>query len=172
MVGLAGVLPFNAVRRGRLFSFGRHHAAHALYPADAILALVASCTHNRRDMGPAHAPIVTADDIERSPGTPIEQIIESKIPGIQVTRSIGGGIVIRIHGISSFYSNNDPLYVIDGTPMEPGPGGALTGVNPYDIETIRVLKDPAETGIYGVRGANGVIVVTTKRPGGHEKPSA
>jgi len=138
----------------------------------AILALAASCTHNRRDLGPAQEPIVTAEDIERSPGVPIEQIIESKIPGIQVTRAVSGGIIIRIRGISSFYGNNDPLYVIDGTPMEPGPGGALTGVNPYDIETIRVLKDPADTGIYGVRGANGVIVVTTKRPGGHEKPSA
>lgn len=136
------------------------------------LVLVTSCMHNRRDTGPAQAPIVTADDIERSPGTPIEQIIESKIPGIQVTRTTSGGISIRIRGTSSFYSNKEPLYVIDGTPMDAGPNSALNAVNPYDIESIRVLKDPAETGIYGVRGANGVIVVTTKRPGGREKPSA
>jgi len=141
-------------------------------PLCIVLALVASCMHNRRDTGPAEAPVVTAEDIERSPGTPIEQIIESKIPGIRVARTTSGGISIRIHGTSSFYGNNEPLYVIDGTPMEPGPNGALNGVNPYDIESIRVLKDPAETGIYGVRGANGVIVITTKRPGGREKPSA
>ena len=137
-----------------------------------VLALVASCTHGRRDMGPAMEPVVTADDIERSPGTPIEQILEAKVPGIQVARTTSGGIVIRIRGISSFYGNNNPLYVIDGTPIDAGPQGALNGVNPYDIESIRVLKDPADTGIYGVRGANGVIVITTKRPGGREKPSA
>ena len=141
-------------------------------PVCVALALVASCTHSRRDMGPARAPVVTAEDIERSPGTPIEQIIEAKIPGIHVTRTSSGAIAIRIRGISSFYSSNDPLYVIDGTPLDAGPEGALTGVNPYDIESIRVLKDPADIGIYGVRGANGVILITTKRPGGGKPPSA
>ena len=141
-------------------------------PLCAVLALVASCTHGRRDMGPAKAPVVTAEDIERNPGTPIEQIIEAKIPGVQVTRTSTGAIAIRIRGTSSIYSGNDPLYVIDGTPLEAGPGGALIGVNPYDIESIRVLKDPADIGIYGVRGANGVIVITTKRPGGRGKPSS
>ena len=138
----------------------------------AALALVASCTHGRRDLGPARAPEVTAEDIERNPGTPIEQIIEAKIPGIHVTRTSSGAIAIRIHGTSSFYGSNNPLYVIDGTPLDAGPEGALTGVNPYDIQSIRVLKDPADVGIYGVRGANGVILITTKRPGGREKPSS
>ena len=138
----------------------------------AALAIVASCTYGRRDTGPAKAPVVTAEDIERSPGTPIEQIIEAKIPGIHVTRTSSGAIAIRIRGTSSFYSSNDPLYVIDGTPLDAGPEGALTGLNPYDIESIRVLKDPADIGVYGVRGANGVIVITTKRPGGREKPSS
>jgi len=137
----------------------------------AVLVLAVSCVHGRRDTGPASAPIVTAEDIERNPGTPIEQIIESKIPGIMVTRTGNGGIAIRIRGTSSFYSSNDPLFVIDGTPIDAGPGGSLAGINPYDIESIRVLKDPADTGIYGVRGANGVIVITTKRPGGTKPPS-
>ena len=136
----------------------------------AAIALVTACTHSRRDTGPATAPLVTAEDIERNPGVPIEQILESKVPGIQVARTVTGGVSIRIRGTSSFYSNNEPLYVIDGTPMDAGPNGALVGLNPYDIDTIRVLKDPAETGIYGVRGANGVIVITTKRPGTHDKP--
>lgn len=140
-------------------------------PLWIALALVASCTHSRRDMGPAMAPIVTAEDIERNPGTPIEQLLEAKIPGIHVTRTSNGAIAIRIRGVSSFYGSNDPLYVIDGTPLQPGPEGALTGVNPYDIESIRVLKDPADIGIYGVRGANGVILITTKRPGGGKPPS-
>ncbi len=141
-------------------------------PFCAALVFAVSCTHGRRDMGPAREPVVTAQDIERSPGTPIEQIIEAKIPGIRVTRTGSGAIAIRIRGTSSFYSSNNPLYVIDGTPLEAGPEGALTGVNPYDIESIRVLKDPADIGVYGVRGANGVILITTKRAGGREKPSA
>jgi TonB-dependent SusC/RagA subfamily outer membrane receptor len=53
--------------------------------------------------------------------------------------------------------------------MEPGAGGVLSGINPHDIESIRVIKDPAELGIYGMRGANGVILITTKRPGGPRK---
>jgi TonB-dependent SusC/RagA subfamily outer membrane receptor len=136
----------------------------------AALALGAACVHGRRDTGPATSPVVTAEDIERNPGTPIEQIIEAKIPGIQVTRTGNGGIAIRIRGTSSFYSSNEPLYVLDGVPLESGPGGALTGLNPYDIQSIRVLKDPADTGIYGVRGANGVVVVTTKQPGHRDRP--
>jgi TonB-dependent SusC/RagA subfamily outer membrane receptor len=50
-------------------------------------------------------------------------------------------------------------------PITPGPGGALNGINPYDIESIRVLKNPADIAIYGMRGANGVIVITMKKPG-------
>jgi len=57
------------------------------------------------------------------------------------------------------------LYVIDDVPIAPGSTGILTGINPYDIETIKVLKDPADTGIYGIRGANGVILITTKHAG-------
>lgn len=144
---------------------------HRFVPLCAALALATSCMHSRRDTGPAVSPVVTSQDIERNPGAPIEQVLEAKVPGIQVSRASNGGVVIRIRGASSFYSSSQPLYVIDGTPMEAGPGGALNGVNPYDIDTIRVLKDPADTGIYGVRGSNGVIVVTTKRPGGGKPPS-
>ena len=75
----------------------------------------------------------------------------------------GGGIAVRIRGASSFNGSNEPLYVLDGFPMTPGPGGALTGINPYDIASIDVLKDAASTAIYGSRGANGVILIETKR---------
>jgi TonB-dependent SusC/RagA subfamily outer membrane receptor len=115
---------------------------------------------------PVGQPMVTADDIERNPSEPIEKIIQAKIPGVLVTRTADGGIALQIRGASSFYGGTAPLYVIDDVPFEAGPNGALTGLNPHDIESIRVLKDPADTGIWGVRGANGVIVITTKRPGG------
>jgi len=108
---------------------------------------------------------VTAADIERNSGEPIEKILQAKVPGLSITRTADGGIAVQIRGPSSFHGNNAPLYVIDDVAIQPGPGGALTGINPHDIESIRVLKDPADTGIYGMRGANGVIVVTTKKPG-------
>ena len=106
---------------------------------------------------------VTAEDIQRTPGKPIEQLLMSRFPSVQVTRAPDGGIAIRIRGTTSIHGSNEPLYVIDGVPIRPGPGGGLAGINPYDIESIEVLKDPTSTTMYGVRGANGVIVITTKR---------
>ena len=61
-------------------------------------------------------------------------------------------------------AGTSPLYVVDGTPIEPGPGGYVTGINPEDIQSIRVLKYAHETAAYGVRGANGVVLITTRRP--------
>jgi TonB-dependent SusC/RagA subfamily outer membrane receptor len=83
-----------------------------------------------------------------------------------VTNAEGGGIHIRIRGGNSSFSGSDePLYVVDDVPLSPGSGGILF-LNPYDIQKIEVLKNPADVGIYGVRGGNGVIKITTKRPGG------
>jgi TonB-dependent SusC/RagA subfamily outer membrane receptor len=107
---------------------------------------------------------VTAEDIERNPGRPIEEVLASRFPGVSVVRSPDGGLSIRIRGATSITGSNEPLYVIDGVPIEPGPGGALFGINPHDIESIEVLKDAASTTMYGVRGANGVIVIKTKQP--------
>jgi len=71
---------------------------------------------------------------------------------------------VRIRGGSSIKGGNTPLYVLDGVVIDPGPNGYLTGVNLNDIESIEVLKEPAETALYGMRGSNGVIVIKTKRP--------
>ncbi len=87
----------------------------------------------------------------------------SRFPGVVVERT-ADGISIRIRGTTSIHGSNEPLYVIDGIPIFPGPGGALAGINPYDIETIEVLKDAAATTMYGMRGANGVIVINMKKP--------
>ncbi len=113
---------------------------------------------------PPGDPAVTAEDIERAPGKPIEELLMSRFAGVWVTRTSDGGIAVRIRGATSIYGSNEPLYVIDGVPIRPGPGGSLAGINPYDIESIEVLKDPANTLMWGVRGANGVIVITTKLP--------
>ena len=108
---------------------------------------------------------VTAADVRQTPTESPEKMLEGKFPGITVQRSPEGGLFIRMRGAASVHGPSAPLYVIDGTPVEPGPNGDLTGLNPYDIESIRVLKDAASTAMYGVRGGNGVIVIKTKRPG-------
>ena len=108
---------------------------------------------------------VTAQDAQRTPTESVEKMLEGRFPGVVVQRSPEGGLMIRMSGASSLYGSNAPLYVIDGVPVEAGPNGDLVGLNPYDIQSIRVLKDPANTAMYGVRGANGVIVIKTKRAG-------
>ena len=87
----------------------------------------------------------------------------AKVPGVWITRTPDGGIAIRIRGTTSLNASNAPLYVVDGMAIQAGPNGSLTGINPYDIETIEVLKDAASTSMYGSRGANGVIIIKTKR---------
>ncbi|HUF65235.1 MAG TPA: TonB-dependent receptor plug domain-containing protein [Gemmatimonadaceae bacterium] len=151
---------------------------HPRFPAPALIAfglagaLLSSCTGSRQDTaGAASAPapdgrtIVTAADLDQSPTQPIEQVLMARVPGIVVTRTPDGSLSIRIRGATSIEGRQDPLYVIDGVPIEPGPYGALTGINPYDIASIEVLKDAASTTLYGLRGANGVILIKTKPPG-------
>jgi TonB-dependent starch-binding outer membrane protein SusC len=79
-----------------------------------------------------------------------------------ISRTADGGIAVRIRGNGSINASMEPLYVIDGLAIQPGPGGALVGINPHDIESIEVLKDAASLSFYGMRGANGVIVIKTK----------
>ena len=131
-----------------------------------LLGLGSGCVH-RSSTSPPSPPrgsIVTAEDIERQPGQPIEQVLMGRFPGVTVTRTSDGGIAVRIRGTTSIRGSNEPLYVIDGVEIQAGPGGSLTGINPHDIASIEVVKDPAGEAMYGVRGANGVIIITTKRP--------
>ena len=108
---------------------------------------------------------MTSEEIRRqvSSDEPLEKVLQGRVAGVTVIRT-GEGISVRIRGGSSIYGNNEPLYVLDGMPIQPGPNGALSGLNPYDIESIKVLKDAADTAMYGIRGANGVIVIKTKKP--------
>ena len=138
-----------------------------------VLGFVAACSSSPSghpsggQTAPTPQPQVTAKDIEQHDGQPIEAVLQAKVPGIIVTRLADGGIAVQIRGASStFYGSNQPLYVVDGVAFRPGPNGELVGINPYDIETIRVLKDASETALYGVRGGNGVIEITTKKPKG------
>jgi TonB-dependent SusC/RagA subfamily outer membrane receptor len=137
----------------------------ALLRLGLLVGLTAGCAHPQKTSPtPSHIPTVTAADIERSPGDPIEKVLAGRVSGVALMRRPDGGIAVRIRGTTSVNGNTEPLYVIDGLPIVPGPGGSLTGINPYDIESIKVLKDPIDISEYGIRGANGVILITTKRP--------
>ena len=106
-------------------------------------------------------------------------MIQGKAAGITITPTNGepgGGVSVRVRGGTSISSSNEPLYIIDGMPVQSGstlPGGEgetsgsqrnpLSRLNPNDIESITVLKDASATAIYGARGANGVVLITTKK---------
>lgn len=112
----------------------------------------------------ASAAAATVNPDGRVPTESVEQMLEGRVAGVIVSRTPDGSIAVRIRGSSSAYGNNEPLYILDGLPLQPGPNGALSGINPRDIASIRVLKEAADIGMYGSRGANGVIIIKTKRP--------
>jgi TonB-dependent SusC/RagA subfamily outer membrane receptor len=111
---------------------------------------------------PPAGTTVTADDLDRAGNDAIEKSLEAKVPGVLISRAPDGSLVVRIRGNSSISANMEPLYIIDGMAVQPGPGGALQGINPHDIESIEVLKDAASLSFYGLRAANGVILIKTK----------
>jgi TonB-dependent SusC/RagA subfamily outer membrane receptor len=141
------------------------NASKILVPAGLVAALLTACSHGAKPKGstaPARDADVTAEDMRTSPERSIEQQLMAKVPGITVSRTSSGGLAIRIRGGSSLYGNNNPLYVIDGLAVEAGPDGEMPGINPYDIDSIKVLKDTEAMTMYGSRGANGVIIIKTK----------
>ncbi len=108
---------------------------------------------------------VKGDAIASAGSASFSQALQGRAAGVNVTSNSGtpgGGSTIRIRGMGSINSGNDPLYVIDGMPVGSGPNTADM-LNPGDIESVEVLKDASAAAIYGSQGANGVILVTTKR---------
>ncbi|MFD2722036.1 SusC/RagA family TonB-linked outer membrane protein [Hymenobacter monticola] len=110
---------------------------------------------------------VGAADIVRQPVPDVTQAIQGKVSGVTITSNGGApggaaGTSVRVRGITSA-GNNNPLYVVDGFPLPDGGDNQLNAISPNDIETIDILKDASATAIYGVRAANGVVIITTKR---------
>ena len=118
---------------------------------------------------------IRSDDLKKIPVNSFDQGIQGKVTGVQVTQlssQPGGAISLRIRGGNSIMAGNEPLYVIDGVLIEsamdfswigsPAQNG-LSSINPNDIESMEILKDASATSIYGAKGANGVVLITTKR---------
>ncbi len=108
------------------------------------------------------AATVKKDDIAKRSVTNLTKAMEGLAPGVISTS--GGGqpgssATIQIRGYGSIYASNDPLYVVDGVPYD----GSISAINPADIESMTVLKDASAGALYGARGANGVVMITTKR---------
>jgi TonB-linked SusC/RagA family outer membrane protein len=113
---------------------------------------------------------ISSKDLNRTVNTSLEQAIQGRAAGVYVTQNTGapgGGISVNIRGINSINGANEPLYVIDGVQIQgsisPGGANALSFLNPADIENMQILQGPNATAIYGSRGTNGVILITTKR---------
>ena len=137
-----------------------------------LAGLAAGCAQRKpapareapRSTAPESLSIVTSKEIDRSPaaGESIERLLQGRVAGVVVTQT-ADGIAVRIRGGTSEYGNNEPLYIVNGMAVAAGPNGSLAGISAYDIESITVLKDAASMTMYGSRGANGVIVIKTKR---------
>ncbi len=126
---------------------------------------------------------IKADELGEQPAVSIDQALQGKVSGVTISQNSGapgGGISVRVRGITSLTGSNEPLYVVDGVPIDGNSGNdsfnfssmggesgqtkvsALSTINPSDIASIEVLKDASATAIYGSRASNGVILITTK----------
>lgn len=124
---------------------------------------IGSCHHASRGAHPDTSRVVlTADDIARSPGQSLEQLLLAHVPGLYVTRAPDGHSVVHMRGTTTLMGEEEPLFVVNGIPLGPNPWGNLNAINVHDIEAVEVLRDAAATAEYGSRGANGVIVIRTK----------
>jgi len=130
----------------------------------------------KRDLTGSVASLKSEELLKTNP-TGINQALQGKIAGVMVSQSDGApgaGITIQIRGSNSFTTTTEPLYVVDGIPFNVGTAPAtdygmkqennpLSTINPKDIESIEILKDASATAIYGSRGANGVVLITTRK---------
>ena len=111
--------------------------------------------------------VITEDEIYETNAVSLNELIAKRVPGITISETSDGRIVTRIRGRNSFSGEDAPLYVVDGFPTDPMSDGSLPGVLITEIKSIEVLKSPAQTARWGMRGANGVILVTTKSGAGN-----
>ena len=145
------------------------------------IVVVGYGSQNASDLTGAVSQLKESDDVVRQYQS-VDGLLQGRMAGVQVTSNIGqpgGGISVKIRGVNSLRGNNEPLYIVDGIVIssagedtnnafsdgneDQGVQNGLAGINPRDIESIEVLKDASATAIYGSRGANGVVLITTKK---------
>lgn len=129
---------------------------------DADEVAIGYGTQSRSDVTGAISSLDEEDFKDERP-VRLEELLEGRVAGVRLVRTANGRTGLRIRGAGTVMDSGDPLYVIDGMPISAAPGDALLGLNPRDVQSIEVLKDAAATAIYGSRGGNGVILITTKR---------
>lgn len=128
----------------------------------ALIVSALGCSHSRdttTSIQPRRAPGLTAEDIARNPGVPVEELLASHVPGIRIGRANDGRTVMMVRGQNSI-EPQEPLFIVDGVPL--GNAANFLAVNRNDIESIQVLRDAASTAMYGLQGSAGVIVIKTK----------
>lgn len=111
---------------------------------------------------------VNGEELNSVSQTSVDQVLQGRVAGVRITQTNaepGGGFSVRIRGTNSITAGNEPLYVVDGLPGT----NPLNSLNPSDIQSVEVLKDASATAIYGARGSNGVVIITTKQ-GKKESP--
>lgn len=153
------------------------------------IVIVGYGTQRKKDLTGSISSI-SGDELTQASTLTFDQMLQGKVAGVQISQTTGapgGNVNVVVRGISSITGGNQPLYVVDGYPIGTGGGGSdmriggaafsasgmasltqnrvnpLAAINPADIESIEILKDASATAIYGSRGANGVVIITTKR---------
>jgi TonB-dependent SusC/RagA subfamily outer membrane receptor len=136
-------------------------------PLVTLVLLLGACSHKQsvgaRESRPhASGIVITAEDIQRSPGMSLEQLLLTRVPGLTLSRAADGHAILHLRGETTFMGDEEPLIVVNGIPLGPNAGG-LSAINPRDIESVQVLRDAATTSAYGLRGGNGVILIRMKQ---------
>ncbi len=151
----------------------RGEPLHITLQEDAVMMdeiVVVAYGEQKRSSFTGSASVVSADAIARRPVSNVMSSLEGVTSGVQIQSTSGAPDAtpsFRIRGASSINAGRDPLIVVDGVPYESG----WNNINPNDVESVTVLKDAASTAIYGARGGNGVVLITTKKAGKQEKIS-
>jgi TonB-dependent SusC/RagA subfamily outer membrane receptor len=129
-----------------------------------LLVLAAACASGGQRSATSNSSLVTAEDIAKYPNEPIEMIIARKVPGVTASRDSDGDIILVIRGAASVMNQpRPPLFVLNDIPLLTRTN-ALANIDPLDIASISVLKG-TEAALYGIDGADGVVVVKTKMGG-------
>jgi TonB-dependent SusC/RagA subfamily outer membrane receptor len=131
-----------------------------------VLLVFAACSHRTAELSsPDSRPpgtVLTADDISKSPGQSLEQLLVARVPGLAIERAADGHSKLVLRGRNTILGDDEILFVVNGIPLGPAVSGNLAAVDIHDIATVQILHDAVATAAYGVRGANGVIVIRTK----------